>query len=267
MLAGGGLTGIGWEVGLLAGLAAAGVRPGADADLLVGTSAGSVVGARVAQGADLDDLYAEQLADTGAERAASIDHGGMAEIFEEMLSTGGDPVARHQRIGALALAADTVPEADRLAVISTRLPDPEWPDRRLQIVAVDAVSGETAIFQADSGVALVDAVAASCAVPGVWPPVTIAGRRYLDGGVRSPDNADLAAGFDRVLVLAPLRLDVTAVPLLETTGAVVVAYPDDAAVSAMGPNPLDPAFRAQAARAGRHQAAAVADDIRTFWAG
>jgi NTE family protein len=266
VLAGGGLTGIGWEVGILAGLAAGGVEPGAGADLIIGTSAGSVVGARVAQGADLEALFTEQLAPAGTERAASIDGEAVTEIFEAMLATGGDPLERHRRVGALALAADTIPEADRLAVVAARLPDPSWPTRRLRIVAVDAVSGETALFDAGSGVPLVEAVAASCAVPGVWPPTTIGDRRYIDGGVRSPDNADLAAGSDRVLVLVPLRMDVAAVPRLEETGSVAVVYPDDDAVVAMGPNPLDPAFRAAAARAGRDQAAALAADIADFWA-
>jgi NTE family protein len=69
-----------------------------------------------------------------------------------------------------------------------------------------------------------------------------------------------------VLILVPMRMDVVAVPRLEETGSVAVVYPDDGALAAMGPNPLDPAFRAAAARAGRNQAAALADDIAEFWA-
>jgi len=266
VLAGGGLTGIGWEVGILAGLAAGGVDPGGTADLIIGTSAGSVVGTRVAQGADLEELLAEQLAEAGTERAASIDGDVVTEIFEMMLSADGDPVERCRRVGALALAAPTIPEAERMAVIAARLPDPSWPARRLQVVAVDAGSGEPAVFDAGSGVTLVEAVAASCAVPGVWPPTTIGDRRYIDGGVRSPDNADLAAGFDRVLVVCPMPMAVTAVPQLEATGSVAVVFPDDGAMEAMGPNPLDPAFRAAAARAGRRQADTLAVDIAAFWA-
>ena len=165
------------------------------------------------------------------------------------------------------MAAPTISESERLAVVASRLPDPTWPDRRLQLVAVDAESGEVVLFDATSGVGLVEAVAASCAVPGVWPPTTINGRRYLDGGVRSVDNADLAAGFERVLVLMPVQLEVAAVPLLESTGSVAVLYPDDAAVTAMGPNPLDPEYRAAAARAGRLQAEALALDLADFWTG
>ena len=68
-----------------------------------------------------------------------------------------------------------------------------------------ADNGEFVAFEKSSGVSLVDAVAASCAVPGVWPPVTINGRRYIDGGMRSAVNADLAAGYERVVVLAPIN--------------------------------------------------------------
>jgi NTE family protein len=266
VLAGGGLTGIGWEVGVLAGLAAHGLRPADDADLILGTSAGAVVGTRAAQGTDLGALLDEQLvpASASAERPASLEGDTVRTVFEAMLDVGDDPVERHVRVGALALAAPTITEEERLAVIAARLPSTEWP-ARLRVVAVDAVSGETAVFDAGSGVGLVEAVAASCAVPGIWPPTTVGGRRYLDGGVRSPDNADLAAGYGRVLVLSPVRLEVAAVPLLERTGAVAVVYPDDGAVRAMGANPLDPSLRAPAARAGRAQADALAGDLAGFW--
>lgn len=267
VLAGGGLTGIGWEVGVLAGLAEFGMRPGDDADLIVGTSAGSVVGTRVAQGADLAGLLDEQVAEDAIarERSVSLDGELFGAILEEMTSLGGDPAERHARVGALALGADTISEEERLAVVAGRLPSTDWPDRKLQIVAVDAVSGETAIFGPDSGVPLVLAVAASSAVPGIWPPTTIDGRRYIDGGVRSPDNADLAAGYDRVLVLSPARLEIFALPVLEATGSVAVIYPDDAAVEAMGANPLDPSLRAPAARAGWAQAEALAEDLGNLW--
>jgi NTE family protein len=131
------------------------------------------------------------------------------------------------------------------------------------LVAVDAETGETRIFDRDSGVDLVDAVGASCAVPGVWPPVSIGGRRYVDGGVRSSDNADLAAGYGRIVVLSPLGYDSplpSPLPLRDVVAqlraagsAVTVIAPDDASVAAMGVNPLDPGTRVPAAEAGRAQ--------------
>jgi NTE family protein len=122
-------------------------------------------------------------------------------------------------------------------------------------------------------VPLVEAVAASCAVPGVWPPVTTGGRRFIDGGVRSVANADLAAGCDRVVVLAPLVRGfgpltgvAEQVAQLRAAGAEVeLVSPDAAALAAIGRNVLDPAHRPAAARAGRAQAAGVADAIGAVW--
>lgn len=119
------------------------------------------------------------------------------------------------------------------------------------------------MFDRASGVPLADAVTASCAVPGVWPPATISGRRYVDGGVRSSDNADLASGFARVVIVSPMGLSwalPTPYPLrdvvtkLRAEGSeVTVLTPDAASIAAMGSNPLDPATRAPSARAGRVQ--------------
>ena len=130
------------------------------------------------------------------------------------------------------------------------------------------------MFDGDGGVSLVDAVGASCAVPGVWPPVTIGARRFVDGGMRSTVNADLAAGARRVLVLAPTsaafgpmpRLSAQVAELRAGGARVVVVTPDAAARAAIGRNVLDPARRAGAARAGRAQAAVVADEVSALWA-
>jgi NTE family protein len=100
------------------------------------------------------------------------------ELMDTMLALRaeiGDPAELRRRIGALALTADTVPESDRLAVIRARLPMHDWPDGALAVLAVDAHTGEPCVFTRDSGVALVEALAASCAVPGIWPPVRILG--------------------------------------------------------------------------------------------
>jgi len=141
------------------------------------------------------------------------------------------------------------------------------------IPAVDAQTGETVVFTRDSGVALVDAVAASCAVPGIWPPATIGGRRYIDGGVRSSTNADLAAGSDRVLVIIPSladqpdpfsRLD-DEIRRLEPA-AVLAVYADADSAAAFGRNPLSPATRGPAARAGRAVGRSRAAQVAAFWA-
>ena len=280
MLGGGGVTGVAWEIGVLAGLAARGV-PLSAADLLIGTSAGSVVGALLAWGADPAQLYEEQLRpapDAGqAGGSAGVDKMRLRDmaIFGWAMLRYPDPARARARIGRMALAARTGPEARRREVIEARMPSGQWPARRLLITAVDAVTGEFAVFTAASGVSLVDAVGASCAVPGVWPPVSMAGRRWIDGGIRSPANADLAAECERVVVLAPIPRGLRAASAVATQAAgltragraVAVVSPDQAAVAAIGRNVLDPARRAPAARAGHAQAGAALDRVGTVWNG
>ena len=91
----------------------------------------------------------------------------------------------------------------RRRVIEHRLPSHDWPERDLRITAIDVATGELVVFDSSSGVALVDAVAASCAVPGTWPPVTIGERRYMDGGVGSSVNTAVAADCATAVVLVP----------------------------------------------------------------
>jgi NTE family protein len=270
VLGGGGVAGIAWLTGILAGLAEAG-QDVTGADLLVGTSAGANVAAQVGSGLSLDLLFARQVdpALQAREISVEVDMAELGAAFARLLAgqaaAGPAPDGQdaQRRVGAYALAAPTVPEADRRAAVSSRLPSPEWPSRRMLLVAVDAETGETRVFDRDSGVDLIDAVGASCAVPGVWPPVSIGGRRYVDGGVRSSDNADLAAGYGRIVVLSPLGFDSplpSPMPLRAVVGqlraagsAVTVITPDDASVAAMGANPLDPGTRVPAAEAGRAQ--------------
>jgi NTE family protein len=259
VLAGGGLTGIAWEIGVLAGLRDKGVDLTGAADLVVGTSAGSAVGAQVLAGVDFDELVAVQLADEHSEITPELDLAVLGEIFGEMAGGKLPDQQGRVRIGTLALAAATVDEPTRRRVIERRLPSQEWPATRLVVTAVDAVTGDLAAFEASSGVSLVDAVAASCAVPGVWPPVTIGDHRYVDGGVRSIANADLAAGHDVIVVLAPLAgpaartLEPEVDALRQAGSQVVVVNADDEAVAAMGINPLDPAYRRPALEHGRRQ--------------
>ncbi|MDT7709098.1 MAG: hypothetical protein QOG20_4705 [Pseudonocardiales bacterium] len=274
VLGGGGITGIAWELGLLAGLAERGVDL-TGADLVIGTSAGSVVGAQVATGVDVEERYAAQLAPPDGEIAATLGRKLMLRFGLAFVAGPRSPEKVRARLGTLALRTSTVREQERIDVIAQRLPVHEWPQRALRVTAVDAHSGVFRVFDRDSGVPLVSAVAASCAVPGVWPPVTIGDRRYIDGGMRSPNNADLAAGSARVVVLAPSTRGVgpmtglgPQVAVLRASGSdVAVVSPDAAAVAAIGRNVLDPAQRAASARAGRAQAAAVAEAVAAVWGG
>ncbi|MGI8691685.1 MAG: patatin-like phospholipase family protein [Geodermatophilaceae bacterium] len=276
VLGGGGITGIAWELGVLAGLAAEGVDLTA-ADLVIGTSAGSLVGAQVASaasgasGTSMQDLYAAQLAGYGVEVAAHMGSGLLLR-YALTLFLSRDPMRFRRRIGRLAVGAQTMPAEERLGVIAALLPSSQWPERHLQVTAVDADTGGFRTFDRASGVSLVEAVAASCAVPGVYPAISIGTGRYVDGGVRSGTNADLADGYEHIVILAPVTkairplLGVDAfVPRLRERARVVTVSPDVAAKAAIGRNFLDPARRAPAAEAGWAQARAVAGPVRTVW--
>lgn len=272
VLGGGGLAGIAWLYGLLTGLAGKGVDL-AGADLVVGTSAGSAVGANLAGGRDLDELYATQLVTGTGEVAASAGRGLALRLARAALVGPRGAQQVRARIGRMALATDTVPEQQRLDIMASRLGGADWPaDRDLQVTAVDAHTGEFRALDRHCGVSMIEAVAASCAVPGVWPPVTALGTRWIDGGVRSMANADLAAGYDRVVVLAPLSTGfgamarpATQVEALAATARATLVTPDAAARAAFGRNVLDPAARPASARAGREQSAALAGPLRELW--
>ena len=269
VLGGGGVAGVAWELGILMGLYDTGVDV-RGADIIIGTSAGSVVGAQITSGTDLESLFNAQLTpiEQTKERKVEFDPVQMMEAFSQAVAGAGpDPKAIRARIGAYALTVPAVPEAERRAIIETRLPVLTWPQQRLLIVAVDTETGEEYIMDQTSGVSLVDAVSASCAVPGIWPPVTIAGHRYMDGGVRSATNADLAHGSDRILILNPLGANANFLGAgLEREGSqVLVIAPDAASTTAIGLNPLDPETRQPSALAGRTQGREHAPSVAALW--
>ena len=270
VLGGGGVTGIAWEIGLIAGLADSGVQL-TQADVVVGTSAGSVVGVQILSGAPLTDLYGDQLADASSEIGARMSLAALARFVLAGVWPRDETRAR-AALGRAALRARTVAESERKRVIESRLKLKTWPQQSLLIVAVDAETGASRVFDSSSGVSLVDAVASSCAVPLVWPPMTVDGHRYMDGGVRSITNADLAAGCERVVVLAPVTAAVRRSGRISTQLAglgadvrSIVASPDAAARRAIGRNVLDPSHRAAAARAGRRQAELAASAVKSVW--
>ena len=186
MLGGGGIAGVAWHTGVLAGLADGGVDVGAPT-LAVGTSAGATVAAQVMAGRHPAALL-ERQQDPGGGRAELAPPVAMDELWERLAPIYGAPVdevERRRRLGALALATATVDEDVRRAVLAARLDGADWPVKPgqvLRIVAVDAATGDRRVFDSTDGVPLVDAVTASSAVPGVWPPVTIGTSRYVDGG-------------------------------------------------------------------------------------
>ena len=275
VLAGGGVAGIAWELGVLRGIGD--VDPDLlislrSADVVIGTSAGSAVAAQITTEVLIDDLYSAQLSEHSSEIEVEMNLEELMARFARVTIGATGPEDMRRRIGSLALETPTVSEPVRRAAIAARLPQGSWPPGTLLLTAVDAETGEPTVFTKESGVDLIDAVAASCAVPGIWPPVTINGHRYIDGGVRSGTNADLAAGCDRVLIVTPSR--VTAPQpwgnldneIEELSPAQVqVVYANEASVVAFGTNPLSPSTRGPAAREGRKIGRVEADAVGSFW--
>lgn len=283
VLAGGGIAGIAWETGVLRGIAdesPEAARLLLDSDVLVGTSAGSAVAAQIGSGATLDELFDRQVAEASAEIDSGVDVESITELFLAALSEPPDEPyegsasktrQQMQRIGAVALATKTVPAPVRRQVIAQRLPSHEWPDRALRLTAIDVDTGELIVFDRRSNVDLVDAVAASCAVPGAWPPVAIAGRHYMDGGVASSVNLSVVVDCDAAVVLVPSGIDVPSpfgdAPVAEISsfpGAAFGVFADDDSLNAFGPNALDPACRIGSAKAGREQGRREAEAIARF---
>jgi NTE family protein len=264
VLGGGGITGIAWETGIVAGLVERGVDLHAF-ERFVGTSAGSVVAAQVATRSPMKKLFAAQVAPvTPGAGAAAVTKLLIARFIWAGLLSRGKPLAYRQRIGRLSLSKTTPPAAEWLGRFESMLPVHTWPENELRVVVVHAKTGEPRVLDRHAGVALPTAVAASCAVPGVWAPVVIEGEPYMDGGFRSVVNADLADGCDEVLVVAPLTRNLgpmeklrAQIERLRQKAKVTLIKPDDAALKAIGPNVLDASRRALAAQAGYAQAQGV----------
>jgi len=298
VLGAGGVVGHAFHSGVLAELAATTGWDARDAEIVVGTSAGSVVGALLRAGVSPADLAArasgEPLSPEGAELAARAETTApRAPIpsrpprragLPRMASPGtfvraAFPPFRPVRPGALAAAAlpaGQVP-TDLIATELRPLFPAGWPDRELWLCAVRLDTGRRVVFGregARDGVDVPDAVAASCAIPAFFEPVTIGGGRYVDGGAHSPTNADLLArhDLDLVIVSSPMSvagnrlrpsLDLPARRLsrlylgreaarIRRSGTPVLAFqPVAADLAAMGLTAMDPARRAPVTRQAR----------------
>jgi NTE family protein len=270
VLSGGGLVGAAWMLGLIDGLRRAGIDLGG-ADLVVGTSAGGRVGAQLTTGL-LDwavDLYRRSEAPQYDPPAQLRD---FVSASTRIIAAVPDRREAAQRIAMLPpLGSRTVPEAELRRVVAAHLQGRDWPARRLVVSAVDAASGERVAFDADSGASLLDAVAASGALPGILEPVRVGGRGYVDGGVYSLYSADLAAGHDVVVVLTPVPLD----PYLRGTldaelealrpAATRVIVADETSLTAMGSNALSPQAGRAALEAGAAQAEREVGALQSIW--
>ncbi|MFL5298057.1 MAG: patatin-like phospholipase family protein [Phenylobacterium sp.] len=289
VLGGGGPVGIAWESGLVAGLAQGGVDL-AEADFTMGTSAGSFVGARLALGADrktfADALIADQIPGEAQPPrgggGAPPDLSKLMQLMGEAQGGTRNPAEVRAEIGAWALAAETMSEdafIESFGRSFSSLPVDAWPERGFACTAVDAETGAFQLWTSDARVGVVRAVASSCSVPGIYPPVTLNGRRYIDGGMRSSTNADMAVGYELVAVVA-VRLGAAGgalgeriaarfneeIETLQGGGATVVTItPDEASIEAFGPNLMDFRRRPGAARAGLAQGLEYAAPLAPYW--
>lgn len=267
VLGAGGLAGIAWEAGVVTGLRGAGIDL-AEADRFVGTSAGAVIGTLLAARVDLAELINGGRRPDAPPVRPDWERGSRAFA---LLNSGRPAGEIRAAIGALALEADVGDEEAQVAAFATWLPVNEWPRRPLRITAVDAGTGEFVAWTRESGVPLVRAVAASCAVPCVFPPVTVEGRRYIDGGVRSGTNADVAGDADVIVVLAPLAglrtygAPSTELAALRERAEVLLLAPDGTAQDAFGPTMMDPSRQLASFTAGLTQGAAAAASVAAVW--
>ncbi|HEX6932728.1 MAG TPA: patatin-like phospholipase family protein [Streptosporangiaceae bacterium] len=284
VLGGGGPVGVGWESGLAVGLAEAGVALGA-ADLVVGTSAGSIVGARLALGLDLAETVRAVGQPLPVEAGAGATITDLMTALADAASRAQTPEQMRVELGQLALDARTVPEADFAgAAVFAQLAGRAWP-ATFRCTAIDAQTGALRVWDAAADVPLDRAVASSCAVPMVFPTVTIDGSHYMDGGMRTPLNADLAAGHAAVIVVSCLAMflpEGITDPLFEATAAqieaemavlrsggaaveIIAPGAEFLEVSGWGTELMNPARVAGAYEAGVRQAAAEADRLRAIW--
>lgn len=286
VLHGGGSAGNAWEIGVIAGLFDGGLDV-TGADLIVGTSAGATVAAQISSAPTrelLDAILApapeRQPGTIVADRSRvpvgpGVDH---LERTGGIIAASADASDMRRRMGAAALeldaASDGSTSARWRATVAARLPSPSWPERDVRITAVDARTGEPVVFDRHSGVDLVDAVAASTS-SGL--PYAIGDDRYLDGGYRRNENADLASGYDRVLVLSPfggrsrhplewgMQLAAQVDELRAGGSTVETIFPDSSSLLAFGQNMMDPSTRPPAARAGYSQGKGLAAQLIDFW--
>ena len=233
------------------------------------------------------ELYAATIAEmpqpppgrTGSDRGRvpSISDPNYMERSNGIIASAEDASDLRRRMGAATLdmdASDDSAQARWRDIVAARLPSQHWPQQPVLITAVDARTGEPVIFDRHSGIDLVDAVAASTSP---MTPYRIGDNRYIDGGYRRSENADLAAGCGRVLVLSPFggrsrmppawRMDLaTQVDELRAGGSTVeTVFPDSGAGDVFNANALDPSTRPQAARGGYDQGRALAKLLSESW--
>ncbi len=290
VLHGGGSAGNAWEIGVIAGLFNAGVDV-TEADLIIGTSAGATATAQVTSASPTELLVAIldapslQQGDPGRPNGGRPPIGPVIDHMERtnrIIAASKDAADMRRRMGAAALEMDAASDGSGQerwrATVAARLPRHQWPGRTILITAIDARTGEPIVFDRRSGVDLVDAVAASTANGFGVPPFGIGDDRFIDGGYRRNENADLAIGYERVLVLSPfgarsrhpedwnMQLAAQVDELRSSGSTVETIFPDGNSLDAFGgSNIMDLSRRRPSALAGYEQGMAQGERLTKFW--
>lgn len=278
VLGGGGPVGTAWMSALLDGLVSAGL-PVAESDVVLGTSAGSVVGSWLTTRPTELPALAGKIRKRAAWHASNAKTGyGDPSLLKRIAGGSGRTADEARSIAQAAIAAIPPISADQAeAMWTATVPAGPW-SPRFRAASVNADTGLVHAWSAQDGIPLAVAAACSTAAPGVAPPVAVAGSVWVDGGVRSNTNADLllelgnddrapiVTGPGKVLILTPVPSED-----LAREKAVLVEHGHRVHVLTAtrfytAPTDLlDPAFIDIATTAGAGQAQDVAAELKTWW--
>ena len=278
VLSGGGPLAVAWECGVIAGLAHEGITL-LDADFFLGTSAGAIVSAQIATGRDPASMVEAILAESDypPEETHRIHYPptAIAKLPEMFRKAHTGDLGRIE-VGAYALESSTPDSLNRYVErMSSMVNVASWPDT-IGVVAVEAATGQPKVLLRDCGASLGTAVAASCSLPGLTPPVPISGQHFMDGGLRSSANADLVGPLHTILIISfappgPVgqrmtsRVTAQAEELKANGASVLVITPDDRCQEAIGSQTMDFSRRPEIARQGQAQGVAIASRLAQFW--
>jgi NTE family protein len=242
VLGGGGITGIAWESGVLAGLIDSGILVN-HADKILGSSAGSYVGSILANGQNMKTYY-EQLANNRDNADNAQLDPSLFELWREAFVQGKtDEQVIGKYLGDIInKSPSTVSFEERERSVRKRIGNVDWTPQ-LEITAINAKTGTLESFNETSGISLIEAVMASGAVPGIWPHVDMLGASWIDGGMISSTNARLMANYKDIIILAPLDQKQGLVPsvyedveTLKTNSNVTLITPDQDSRNIIGTN-------------------------------
>lgn len=270
VLGGGGITGIAWESGVLAALIENGMKI-SQIDKIFGTSAGAFVGAVLSNNQDMKSYYHYLNENKDPNEQTKLKK-EVYEMWRQAYIQGGN---NQESIGRLLgemidQVQPVISMKERKKAIAKRLNDSKWTSQ-LVITAINARTGQLETINQQIGMDLIDSVAASEAVPGLWPHVTMTGKDYIDGGMVSSTNACLAKDFKQILIIAPLTQKIGKLPnvfddeiTLSNTSDVYTITPDEFSKSIIGDNIYDASVIIEVGNAGYEQGKRLVKEIEAL---